>query len=327
MKNIQAELKKGISRLYLLYGDEPYLINKNAEILREAIVGGDTTGMNETVIEGKAAMPDVIANAMNTLPFFNDRRLVILKNTGLFAAGRKDDTEKTTKLIRDIPETTVLVFQENDVDKRLKLFKAAETAGTVFVCGTPSESELVKWIQALSEENGKTIDGATAAYLLRVVNGGMDEVRLELMKLISYSEEKLDKREIDEICTKSPESQVFDLVRAVGNKRPAVAVDILSNLVLLKESPVMVIALIARQLRMLIQCGALLEEKRSAAEISSALGLRDFIAREYIAQCRSFSTEQLRQAIFELLETDYSIKSGRMEDKTAVELWIIKHAG
>ena len=42
-------------------------------------------------------------------------------------------------------------------------------------------------------------------------------------------------------------------------------------------------------------------------------------------QCRNFTEEKLKNAIYECLETDMGIKSGKIEAQTALEIIIAKY--
>jgi len=124
-KELNQNIKSGdFKRVYLLYGVEGFLLGHWQKRLADGVLGGIGTdaNLNFKLFDGKVPVADIIA-AAETMPFFSDHRLVLLKDTGLFEAGRKDDSEEMAKYIADIPDSTVLVFVEKCVDNRGRLFK------------------------------------------------------------------------------------------------------------------------------------------------------------------------------------------------------------
>ena len=118
MQTLNQDIKeKTFKRVYLLFGDEPFLVNSYKKRLREAIAGDDT--MNYNYFEGKG--PDVkeIISLADTMPFFAERRLVMVDGSGFF---KNSAPEELVNYIAEIPESTCMVFVESEVDKRNKLY-------------------------------------------------------------------------------------------------------------------------------------------------------------------------------------------------------------
>ena len=88
MQILNQDIKdKTFRRVYLLFGDEPFLVNSYKKRLREAIAGDDT--MNYNYFEGKG--PDVkeIISLADTMPFFAERRLVLIDGSGFFKSSAR----------------------------------------------------------------------------------------------------------------------------------------------------------------------------------------------------------------------------------------------
>ena len=98
--------------VYLLFGEEVFLKNTYKKRLREAIIGEDT--MNFARFEGKGLDVDELIRLADTMPFFAERRLILVEDSGFF----KNASEALVKYLPDMPDTTCLVFAESEVDKR-----------------------------------------------------------------------------------------------------------------------------------------------------------------------------------------------------------------
>ena len=90
MRNITADIKSGSFKpVYLLYGSEDYLKKWLRDRLKKAIVpDGDT--MNYSYFEGKAPDSKAVAEIADTMPFFADRRLVVIENSQFFKTSADD---------------------------------------------------------------------------------------------------------------------------------------------------------------------------------------------------------------------------------------------
>ncbi|MDR2899395.1 MAG: DNA polymerase III subunit delta [Clostridiales bacterium] len=326
MKKLAADLKaNNIEKLYLFTGDEPYLINMYEKILTQAVLPDGQNGMNHDRFTGKNVKAEEIFQALETLPFMSEKRLVTVVDSGLFASGRKAESESFLTLIKDLPDTSVLLFVELNVDKRLALYKAVAKSARVVEFKTPSENDMLTWIIRELKKGGLIIDKETALCLLRSVGDDMETVLQEINKLISYknSGQLVSSEDIDTICAKNLEARVFDLVGAVAEKNVKKAMDDYNILMALKESPIMVLTMIARQFRLILECK---DAKGSNAEIAAKLDIRPFVVTECVKQGRNFTKAALIEAVKDCYEADLSIKTGRMADRTAIEILIAKYA-
>ena len=133
MKELKKQWKQHeFQTCYLFYGTETYLIKHYAETLRQAILPAGTESMNFDVLEGKKATAAAIMDAAETLPFLNEKRLVLVKNSEFFRKnGRKEEGEFLLDFVSNIPESTCIVFLEEKVEKTGKLYKAIAKRGMV----------------------------------------------------------------------------------------------------------------------------------------------------------------------------------------------------
>lgn len=325
MKFLKDDIKKGTYKsVYLLYGEEHFLIKHYEGELKSNIIPEGSETMNLSLFQGKDAVADSIIDASETMPFFNEYRLVLAKDTGFFALGRKEESDKIASYISDVPESTIIVFIENDIDKRNSLYKAVSKMGRAVEFKTPGEKDLLDWIIKYCKKRGKTIERPTAITLLQTVLNDMATIASEMDKLTAYvGNDVITAEDISLVCNKSVESKIFDLVGAIGNKKAHIALDVFANLLHMKESPIMVLSMIARQFRIILQCKDLSHNNMPVDKISEKLGIRSFIARDCLKQAKNFETETLLKAYEKCLKADVGIKTGRIDAKLAVELLIL----
>ena len=83
MKTLNQDIKKGVFKtVYMLLGGEDILKRSYKNRLRDAIVGEDT--MNLGVFVGKDVSVEAVISMAETMPFFAERRLIIVGDSGLF---------------------------------------------------------------------------------------------------------------------------------------------------------------------------------------------------------------------------------------------------
>ena len=117
MKNIQADIKSGnFKQVYLLYGEEAYLKQQYKQNLVKALnPDGDTMNFNH--YEGKGIDVKQLIDLCETMPFFAERRVVLLEDTGFF----KNKCEELADYMKELPDYLYLVFAETEVDKSFRI--------------------------------------------------------------------------------------------------------------------------------------------------------------------------------------------------------------
>ena len=330
MKELKKQWKNGeFGRCYLLFGAETYLLKDYETALEKALLPEGTEMMNHDIFEEKRATAAAIMDAAETFPFLNEKRLVTVKNSEFFQkGGRKEEGEKLKEFLADIPESTCLLFIEEKVEKTSALYKAVVKQGQAVEFKKLTEKDLGTWIKKLCKDNQKQMSESVLGLFLQTVDHDMENMEGELLKLIAYKgeESEIKAEDIRAVCTVSLEARVFDLVKAVAEKRPEKAVQIYRTLLSMKESPYMVLSLITRQFRFILETKLLSESGMTNETIAAKLEIRDFAVKEYLRQSKRFSSRVWKDAMKDCLETDLNIKSGKAAEETAVELLIVKYA-
>jgi len=329
IKELKADIKNGdFKRVYLFYGKERYLVRQYENRIKEALLPPGSEIMNFDLYESKSASAEAISYACQTAPFLNDYRLVLIRDSKLFVTGRKADSDYMAEVLPDIPESTVLIFIEDDIDKRIRLFKKLGEIGSVVEFKTPTDKDLTEWVKVIVKKRGGHIGGEAIKALIRTTAHNMEALSAEIEKLSGFVGEgkEIKLSDIEHVCTIALETQIFNLVGAVGEKKPERALDIFSNMILMKEQPLVVLTMIIRQFRLVLQSKILAEKGRSDNEIAKFLSVRGFVVAECLRQANRFKTDELMDALRDCLRADMDIKSGRISDKLAVETLIVKYA-
>lgn len=321
MKQINEDIRQNKFRqVYLLYGEERYLCRQYREKLRKALCEGCDT-MNIHSFEGKDISVGEIIDLAETLPFFGDRRVIFITGSGLFKSGG----EKMAEYLASPSETTFFIFLENEVDKRSKLYKTVQTKGYVSEFTVQDENTLKRWIAGILAREGKRITENTVQLILSRTGTDMENIQMELEKLICYCMDRdvVTSEDVEAVCTTRITNHIFDMISAISSGRQKQALDLYYELLALKEPPMRILFLIARQCNMLLQTKELKKKGYDNRTIGSKIGVAPFIAGKYLSQAAHFKTSQLRNAVVKCVEAEESVKTGKMNDIMSVEILIL----
>lgn len=324
MKTIDMDIKEGkLKHVYLLYGEERYLIRQYRDKLKKAIINPDDT-MNIASYEGGDIDVKDLIIAADTMPFFAERRLIMVQDSKLF----KKNTELLAEYFENIPETTYFVFVEDEVEERTKIFKAASKAGSTVKFTTPKEDILRKWIIGRISKEGKDITQAAYQNFINKTGTDMENIEKELEKLICYTMDKkaIEAADVEAVTTEQISSKIYELVNIISNHQQKQALDMFYDLLSQKEKPSRILYSLTKHFDALLTIKIMSSQGFNTREMEDRTGLKDWMIRKYQGQTRAFSIELLKKAVQDGVEYETAIKTGHIEEQLAVELFIIEYS-
>ncbi len=317
VRTLRAE---GPGRLYLLWGEEDYLREQFAQELRRACLGESDDGFDYKRFDGAAPDPGEVQEAADAMPFFSERVYIELRGFDLNKC-KAEDAERFKTILSELPEscTMAIVLPTGcEPDGRLGLVKAIRKCGEAVNFTAQAQQQLVRWIVRRIEAGGKTISRADAEYLIFNCGELMTRLSNEIGKLTHFaSGEAVTRADIDAVTDKSVQARVFDLTDALAARDYDLAARTMADLLGQRESPIMLLATIGRQLRQLLAAKTAQEYGLDGSYVTEVTGVdRDFLLRKLRSAARGFSLEQLSRAVSRCAETDYAMKSSSADDET-----------
>ena len=321
MQRIKEHIKQNqFSNAYLLYGQEDYLKKLYRDKLRNAIIAPDDT-MNYSYFEGKDLNINEVMSIADTVPFFSDRRLIIIENSGLFKM-QNDFAD----YINTLPDTSFLVFVEQEVDKRNRLYKAVQKKGLAIEMNGMAEKDIKLWIATYLQKNGKKMTEQNISYLIQKVGADMKNLQNEMEKIICYAMEEsiISKQDIDEVCVTLTEGKIFQMIDAIGMKNQDEALNLYYDLIAVREKPMSILFLIMRHFNILHQIKELNHMGASRGDMASKIGIPPFTVKKYIGQTKNFKLSEIKKNISRCVEVEQGVKTGLLLDQIGVELLIVE---
>lgn len=328
MEALKAMLKNNeVNRLMIFYGPETFMREFYLKKTVETVIGDGELTMNYDAFSDKKTTLETIRDSVETMPFFADRRIVVLKNLDLL--GKNKMANDLAEKLMNLPETTYVIIDEDEVDKRKKLYKTVKKLGHIVEFPYLSEGDMVKYIARGLGRYGKKISASDARHMIHYVGGNLTVMHNEIEKLAGYlgDAEVATKEAIDEICQKSVESKIFELVDCMGTNRRSRAVKLYHDLLLSKEPANRVLFMLTRQFRMIYRSKLMAGEGLGQNDIASKLKVQSFIVRKCLDQGRSFNLTNLEHALEDALQTEIDIRTGVFHPNFAVEQLIVKYSG
>lgn len=322
---MNEDIKTGqFKNIYLLYGEEDYLKKQYKGKLTKAMLPeGDT--LNYAYYEGKGIPVPEIIDLAETMPFFADRRLIVIEDSGLF----KTAAPELADYMKTMSSAACFLFIEKEVDKRGKLYKTVKEKGRIVELSHQDERTLIRWLLGMIKQEGKQIREETVRYILSKAGTDMANLEKEMEKLFCYTlgKEEITPKDVDAVCITQITNHIFDMVEAVAKQQKKKALDYYYDLLALKEPPMRIMYLLSRQFQLLLQVQELVRKGMGRKQIAEKAGLHPFAAGKYMEQCRNFKKADLIAIMEEGAELETDVKTGRLNDVMSVELFILSTLG
>lgn len=313
-------LKKGEgAKAYFIGGQETHLALKLEKQIIEAACGQERDALQ--VLSSDAGI-DEIVNAVESVPFFSERNVVVVRDSGFLKDKKSMASEKEAKfyrLLENIPSYSVLVLTLTDkLDKRKKIYKTMERFGWVIEVNPLKARDLRDWLQMKLVEIDKRFDKEAYAYFLEVTSM-MSQISVgflnqEMEKLALYTDRKMvQKEDLQAVFASLPEVSVFSLLDAVSDKDVKLALRLLSEQLQSGVHPLRLHVMLTRHVRQLWRMKRLLKSGCTGRQAAEKLGVAPFVGEKLAAKSKNFSESVLQMVFLDLAEADYKFKSGQAD--------------
>lgn len=349
IKDIKDE---DIPSLVLLFGAEQFHVEWAAGALIEKYVNPVTSELDVTVFNEKPSMEELIS-ACETLTMFSKRRVVVVSNSGFFK-GKKNDGDKGTledsgeskenessdkdssdlgilcNYLSNVPPSTLLIFKEAEVNKRLKPYKAVKNYGRDYDFVTLDKQEIRRFIRNRMKKKGKAIrdEIVNLIYDLSGYGHANSEYNLynlenDLIKISAHSQgEEITALDVTSTLEGDLDTFVFSLIEAMGSGRKGEALNLFSNIVSGGGKFFGILGLLIGQYELMLDVRELLDKGRSLPAIESTLKVNGYRLKKALPTIQKYSAQDLKRLMQNLFAMEQNIKGGLIEQNMAMEIFI-----
>ena len=309
--------------IYLFYGDDELSILEATQDLIRNVGTDDLRDHNVIRLDKQSINPADLTASVSAVPFLSDRRLVIVNEFFSKTKGKKQvkGWENLRQIVENIPPTNDLLFRESqDSFKSNSLFKQIAELASVREFAMPRGGAINKWIQDRVNDKGGDIDNKAISRLAHVIGPNTWALDAEIEKLILYADDRqISSSDIDLLTTDNHQDSIFRAVDMALNGNPHAMASV-KTILNGSESPGYILAMIHRQVRLLITAKMSHGEQISRNDLSKQLNLHGYAMDKLLEEVRRHNLSKLMAAQNLLAETEEKIKSGKLTDMLALEM-------
>lgn len=287
-----------------LYGEEPYLIQEHLPTTRE--------GCETTRHQGKSLSLRELRTICTAVSFFSEEQVHIIAGILDNKALQENPTVCEDMCKQDDPSITLVFVHNGKPDKRKKLFKILERSCTSHDCAPLTGRDLTTWIGKKIAAANLRLQPAAQRLFESMLGNNLSIIAKEIEKLTVYAGgQTLCEEDVMALTAAAAQTNVFDLVDALGQKQTAKALKLFHGLVQDKYDVIPLLAMIARQVRLLMQCLSLKATYQQAWK--QHISLHPFVLKKIEEQSRNFTLQELQQLYRELYQIDKTMKSSSVD--------------
>lgn len=332
---LESEIKKNsIANGYVFCGLDEELIKSSIDPIIKKVVDKDFLDLNFIKIDGLTSTFDEIENACETLPFFGDKKVVLVYRANFLKDKPDKEGAKTyteiLKYIKDLPQHTILIMyylfnDKRDTPKKNKKLSTLDKYVKVVHCDKLKKDKYYKKIEDIFKENGRTIGKVQLKYFADKVQNNFDIIKREIDKLDCYAlGRELTKEDIDKLIPNKSEDDIFDLVEYISLRKVEKAIDLLDELLFKADHHMLIISSIGNHFKRLYEIKTYLLKGKKLEFFMSKYRLPQFVCEKLMNQASKFSLKQLNQLIKVCVNTEIKLKSSTTDKQMEMELMLFK---
>ena len=332
---LDGELKKNdISNGYIFCGLDEELIKTSVNSIINKVVEKDFLDLNLVKLDGLTSTFEDIENACETLPFFGDKKVVVVYRANFLKEKPEKDGAKTyteiLKYIKDLPSHTVLIMyylfnDKRDTPKKNKKLTTLDKYVKVVHCDKLKKDRYYKKVEDLFKEKGRTIGKVQLRYFADKVQNNFDIIKREVDKLDCYTlGREITKEDIDKLIQNKSEDDIFDLVEYISIRKVEKALDLLDELLFKADQHMLIISSIGSHFRRLYEIKVYLTKGKRIDFFMSKYRLPQFVCEKLMNQAAKFTVKQLSELTGVCVGTELKLKSSSSEKQMEMELMLFK---
>lgn len=304
---------------YLLVYDNYYLFQ---EKLKDIII---STKFENASITNYDLEEEDLYNALldlDTYSFLTEQKVIIIKNINLLEDNQ--DTKHLLKYLDNPNNDNLLILTTTKFNATKKINKELKKKTNYIKLETDLNKEIKNILQGYEVESG------VITKLIEYSNNNIDIIKSECDKLKQYKfdTKKITKEDVETIVIKhigESTQIVFDLIKDIAIKDKKRAIIKYEKLKKYNVDDIALIGLLESQLRLMIQIIMFSEKNYSNKDIAATLNIHPYRIEKTKELLRYSNKKDVCNMIKNLSNIDYKIKSGQIDNKDAIFMYIINN--
>lgn len=303
--------------IYLFAGEDQYESYGRALLTAQNLASKSDSSIN-VVNADEISDINYILQLLEGVDMFSSTGVLVLKRF----LNNKKFVEYFFENFNKLNEFEIVIWQDSKADTRLKFVKAVQTKKLLFNYDLPKDGEMKNWISLKTKELSIPLTPAQITFLFERIQFNKFAVINELQKLSTYIKAKSLKRiedsVLEDILGLSVKGDMWRFLDYIGAKNKNKAIIEFSKLTKYEENTQLLISMIDREIRLMLQY----KYAKANGHDTSELKLTPFILKKVADKARNFSENELKELLKKLFITDLKIKSGLVDEKTAMLVYL-----
>ena len=309
-------------KIVLINGESILLINEAVSSIIKDNKNVTSFDMNGCGIE------DILLEA-GYFSMFEEEKFIIVRNANFFGSSKlnEKDISSLLKYLENKNNLNYIIFICSEkIDARKKITKLMKEKYEIITIPNLKYYEIENRIEKYFLKASYKIDKDTVKYIVASSLNNYDLAMSECEKIILYYNNPcyIKKEDVANIVSKSINANNFLFVDALIEGDLEKSLNLLNDLKTMKVEPTILISLIARDIRIMLNVKKLLEQNKREYEILSELNLMDWQLEKYLKKAFPYKIKELEEWLVKLTNIDLKIKSGKLDKYYALELLILE---
>jgi DNA polymerase-3 subunit delta len=311
--------------ILLISGEEVFLSQKKLSQIKEKFLSENQEMEEILEFDEKNFNVSEFSQKALTIPFFEEKKVILIKNISKIKLSDRD-AEKLLLDIEKIPESTIVIFLEEDkLDEKNNILKALkDTAKKTWDFKKMDNRGLLLWAKKEIETRGSQIEDAALTKLISAVENDVWQLYGEIEKLTLYKlKKKIGEKDIDNLVQANINANIFKLIDKIGEKDKKNSLAELTKLLKKGEDPVYLLGMLVYQLRNMLIVKEMASKGMSKSEIVRETKKHPFVIEKALRQVRNFSSEELEKIFNKLFDSEIKIKRGKTKPDIELSIFIV----
>ena len=316
-------------QVYLFHGPDTFIIkSKTNQIVNKFNVDE----FNITVYDAEETNVKNAINDAQTIPFMSSKKIIIIKNCHFLTNEKikkeiKHDLDALSKYLENPVEETVLILNAPyaKLDERKAITKVVKNKANVIKCEPMKQVDLASWMRRQLGKNNIKIERPALEEFLKRVEHNTEVAVTEMKKLILYASDMdyVDLETIKRVITKNVEDNVYEITNNILDNKQSKALEIYNDLIQHSEDPLRILGILVNKYREILHVKLLLKDNKDQSEIAKYYRCSSGRAYYMVKNAKSVNMSTVKKHLRKLEEIDYKIKTGQIDKKIGLELFIL----
>ena len=308
--------------IYLIYGNEDYLINKNLNEILKKIDSNDNVSRYNLDTD---SIESILIDA-STVSMFDDKKVLICDNSNfLTASGSLENDENFLRYLDHPFKDVYIIFivRNEKLDERKKVTKTLKKISKVIVCNKIENYDLNNYVYEYITDHGYKINRKDIEIILKRSLYNLSIITNELEKLFLYknNDKNITKEDIDKVITSNISDNLFDLTNMIVNGEKSKLITTYNNLIKMGEDPFKLMVTLSNQYTLILEVKLMVKNGYRDEEIISKL--KEHPYRIKLAKNSLVSEKEAMRKLEELSDLNFNSITGKVDSNFGFEMFLL----